>query len=123
METLLTTIILTISLLTNITVQADNIEVSNILTQSTNDFYLEPNEVALILNNDDYIIINIDTNTAYYNNEKEMDISIKDILGCNATDSEFNDKLITIDNTNYIYNSANDSIITNKGDNNNENNN
>lgn len=110
MKTLLTTIILTISLLTNTTVQADNIEVSNILTQSTNDFYLESNEVALILNNDDYIIINIDTNTAYYNNEKEMNIPIKDILGCNVVDSEFNDKLITIDNTNYIYNSANGSI-------------
>ena len=117
MKTLLTTIILTISLLTNTTIQADNIEVSNTLTQSTNDFYLESNEVALILNNDDYIIINIDTNTAYYNNEKEMDISIKDMLGCNVEDSQFNDKLITIDNTNYIYNSANDSITVNKGDN------
>lgn len=50
-------------------------EVTNILYESTNDFYLEPNEVALILNNKDYIIINAETNEGYYNNENEIDIS------------------------------------------------
>lgn len=50
-------------------------EVANILYESTNDFYLEPNEVALILNNNDYIIINAETNRGYYNNENDIDIS------------------------------------------------
>ena len=50
-------------------------EVANILYESTNDFYLEPNEVALILNNNDYIIINAETNEGYYNNENDIDIS------------------------------------------------
>lgn len=50
-------------------------EVTNILYESTNDFYLEPNEVALILNNNDYIIINAETNEGYYNNENDIDIS------------------------------------------------
>lgn len=50
-------------------------EVANILYESTNDFYLEPNEVALILNNNDYIIINAETNEGYYNNENEIDVS------------------------------------------------
>ena len=50
-------------------------EVTNILYESTNDFYLEPNEVALILNNNDYIIINAETNEGYYNNENEIDVS------------------------------------------------
>lgn len=50
-------------------------EVTNVLYESTNDFYLEPNEVALILNNNDYIIINTETNKGYYNNENDIDIS------------------------------------------------
>ena len=50
-------------------------EVTNVLYKSTNDFYLEPNEVALILNNNDYIIINTETNRGYYNNENEIDVS------------------------------------------------
>ena len=50
-------------------------EVTNILYESTNDFYLEPNEVALILNNNDYIIINAETNRGYYNNKNDIDIS------------------------------------------------
>ena len=50
-------------------------EVTNVLYESTNDFYLEPNEVALILNNNDYIIINTETNRGYYNNENEIDVS------------------------------------------------
>lgn len=50
-------------------------EVTNILYESTNDFYLEPNEVALILSNNDYIIINTETNEGYYNNENDIDIS------------------------------------------------
>ena len=50
-------------------------EVANILYESTNDFYLEPNEVALILNNNDYIIINAETNEGYYNNENKIDVS------------------------------------------------
>ena len=50
-------------------------KVTNILYESTNDFYLEPNEVALILNNNDYIIINTETNRGYYNNENEIDVS------------------------------------------------
>ena len=53
--------------------------VTNIIYESTDDFYLEPNEIALILDNNDYIIINTNTNKAYYNNENEIDISIKDI--------------------------------------------
>ena len=48
-------------------------KVTNVLYESTNDFYLEPNEVALILNNNDYIIINTETNRGYYNNENEID--------------------------------------------------
>lgn len=58
-------------------------EVANILYESTNDFYLEPNEVALILNNNDYIIINAETNEGYYNNENEIDVST---LGINIMD-------------------------------------
>ena len=50
-------------------------KVTNILYESTNDFYLEPNEVALILSNNDYIIINTETNEGYYNNENDIDIS------------------------------------------------
>lgn len=50
-------------------------EVANILYESTNDFYLEPNEVALMLSNNDYIIINTETNRGYYNNENDIDIS------------------------------------------------
>lgn len=50
-------------------------EVTNALYESTNDFYLEPNEVALILSNNDYIIINTETNRGYYNNENDIDIS------------------------------------------------
>lgn len=50
-------------------------EVTNILYESTNDFYLEPNEVALMLSNNDYIIINAETNEGYYNNENDIDIS------------------------------------------------
>lgn len=50
-------------------------EVTNILYESTNDFYLEPNEIALILNNNDYIIINTETNRGYYNNKNDIDIS------------------------------------------------
>ena len=50
-------------------------EVTNILYESTNDFYLEPNEIALILKNNDYIIINTETNKGYYNNENDIDIS------------------------------------------------
>lgn len=50
-------------------------EVTNVLYESTNDFYLEPNEVALILSNNDYIIINTETNRGYYNNENDIDIS------------------------------------------------
>lgn len=50
-------------------------EVTNVLYESTNDFYLEPNEIALILKNNDYIIINTETNRGYYNNENEIDIS------------------------------------------------
>lgn len=50
-------------------------EVANILYESTNDFYLEPNEIALILSNNDYIIINAETNEGYYNNENEIDVS------------------------------------------------
>lgn len=50
-------------------------EVANILYESTNDFYLEPNEIALILSNNDYIIINTETNRGYYNNENDIDIS------------------------------------------------
>lgn len=54
-------------------------EVTNTLYESTNDFYLEPNEIALILSNNDYIIINTETNKGYYNNENEIDISTLDI--------------------------------------------
>lgn len=50
-------------------------EVTNVLYESTNDFYLEPNEIALILSNNDYIIINAETNEGYYNNENEIDVS------------------------------------------------
>lgn len=50
-------------------------EVTNALYESTNDFYLEPNEIALILSNNDYIIINTETNRGYYNNENDIDIS------------------------------------------------
>ena len=50
-------------------------EVTNILYESTNDFYLEPNEIALIQKNNDYIIINTETNKEYYNNESDIDIS------------------------------------------------
>ena len=50
-------------------------EVTNILYESTNDFYLEPNEIALILKNNDYITINTETNKEYYNNENDIDIS------------------------------------------------
>ena len=50
-------------------------EVTNVLYESTNDFYLEPNEIALILSNNDYIIINTETNRGYYNNENDIDIS------------------------------------------------
>ncbi len=50
-------------------------EVTNVLYESTNDFYLEPNEIALILNNNDYIIINTETNRGYYNNKNDIDIS------------------------------------------------
>lgn len=50
-------------------------EVTNALYESTNNFYLEPNEVALILSNNDYIIINTETNRGYYNNENDIDIS------------------------------------------------
>lgn len=50
-------------------------EVTNISYESTNDFYLEPNEIALILNNNDYIIINTETNRGYYNNKNDIDIS------------------------------------------------
>lgn len=50
-------------------------EVTNVLYESTNDFYLEPNEIALILSNNDYIIINTETNRGYYNNENEIDVS------------------------------------------------
>lgn len=42
-------------------------EVTNVLYESTNDFYLEPNEIALILSNNDYTIINTETNRGYYN--------------------------------------------------------
>lgn len=54
-------------------------EVTNVLYESTNDFYLEPNEIALILSNNDYIIINTETNKGYYNNENEIDISTLDV--------------------------------------------
>ena len=50
-------------------------KVTNVLYESTNDFYLEPNEIALILKNNDYIIINTETNRGYYNNENEIDVS------------------------------------------------
>nr|DAE29972.1 MAG TPA: hypothetical protein [virus sp. ctE0n6] len=60
-------------------------EVTNILYESTNDFYLEPNEVALILNNNDYIIINTETNKGYYNNESDIDISTLDINNYGST--------------------------------------
>lgn len=50
-------------------------EVTNILYESTNDFYLEPNEIALILSNNDYTIINTETNRGYYNNKNDIDIS------------------------------------------------
>ena len=50
-------------------------KVTNVLYESTNDFYLEPNEIALILKNNDYIIINTETNRGYYNNENDIDIS------------------------------------------------
>ena len=50
-------------------------EVTNVLYESTNDFYLELNEIALILSNNDYIIINTETNRGYYNNENDIDIS------------------------------------------------
>ena len=50
-------------------------EVTNVLYESTNDFYLEPNEIALILSNNDYIIINTETSEGYYNNENDIDIS------------------------------------------------
>lgn len=50
-------------------------EVTNVLYESTNDFYLEPNEIALILSNNDYIIINTETNRGYYNNKNDIDIS------------------------------------------------
>lgn len=46
-------------------------EVTNVLYESTNDFYLEPNEVALILSNNDYT----ETNRGYYNNKNDIDIS------------------------------------------------
>lgn len=46
-------------------------EVTNVLYESTNDFYLEPNEIALILSNNDYTIINTETNRGYYNNKNE----------------------------------------------------
>lgn len=50
-------------------------EVTNVLYESTNDFYLEPNEIALILSNNDYTIINTETNRGYYNNKNDIDIS------------------------------------------------
>lgn len=49
--------------------------VTNVLYESTNDFYLEPNEIALILSNNDYTIINTETNRGYYNNKNDIDIS------------------------------------------------
>lgn len=54
-------------------------EVTNVLYESTNDFYLEPNEIALILSNNGYIIINTETNRGYYNNENDIDISTLNI--------------------------------------------
>lgn len=60
-------------------------EVTNVLYESTNDFYLEPNEVALILNNNDYIIINTETNKGYYNNENEIDVSTLGINNYGST--------------------------------------
>lgn len=62
-------------------------EVTNVLYKSTNDFYLEPNEVALILNNNDYIIINTETNRGYYNNENEIDVSTLGINNYGSTGS------------------------------------
>lgn len=50
-------------------------EATNVLYESTNDFYLEPNEIALILSNNDYTIINTETNRGYYNNKNDIDIS------------------------------------------------
>ena len=60
-------------------------EVTNVLYESTNDFYLEPNEVALILNNNDYIIVNTETNKGYYNNESDIDVSTLDINNYGST--------------------------------------
>ena len=54
---------------------SDKITVTNIIYESTEDFYLESNEIALILDNNDYIIINTETNEGYYNNENDIDIS------------------------------------------------
>lgn len=42
------------------------IVINEVVTSSTEDFYLEPNEIAIILSDESYIIYNKVTNKTYY---------------------------------------------------------
>lgn len=59
--------------------EADNndntIEVSNVLYQSTNDFYLDNGEIGIELSNNDYIILNTIDNTVRYNDNEAVKVS------------------------------------------------
>lgn len=45
------------------------IVINEIVTSSTEDFYLEPNEIAIILSDESYIIYNKVTNKTYHYKE------------------------------------------------------
>lgn len=63
--TILTMVIITIGLLIGATKQTNTnnkVTVTNILHESTNDFYLEPNEIGIIFSNGSWISANLLTN-------------------------------------------------------------
>lgn len=45
------------------------IVINEVVTSSTEDFYLEPNEIAIILSDESYIIYNKVTNKTYHYKE------------------------------------------------------
>ena len=64
--TILTMVIITIGLLIGATQQTNTnnkVTVTNILHESTNDFYLEPNEIGIEFSNGSWAVVNEQTNT------------------------------------------------------------
>lgn len=82
--TILTMVIITLTLLIGAT------------QQTTND-----NNIKSIETTSTGILVSYNDNTGYYINFNET----KEVQGCKYSDAEFNDFVVSIDNTEYYYNS------------------